>query len=167
MIITSLLKAEVVSSLRKTIHVGSVDSKVHTDRVSLNDRGGGNFFLLGILLFCLLLCCLLLSSCISVMSPQILGIIVEVIIVINNDGLVSVYVLDNSEWIELNLVRYLVLSANKNTIVENFDEILHVLLDLDLIPVNTNAGVGDGEAVFFVAGLNLDLHDTVLEHGHV
>ena len=44
---------------------------------------------------------------------------------------------------------------------------MEVLLDLDLIPVNADASVADGEALFFIGGLDLDLHDTVLEEGHV
>ena len=42
-----------------------------------------------------------------------------------------------------------------------------MLLNLDLIPRNTNAGVRDGEALFFISGLDLDLHDTLLEESHV
>jgi len=166
-IITCLLEAEVVSSLRNTIHVGGVDSKVHTNRVSLNDRRGRFLFFLGLFLFLLLLFGGISVMRGTVVGTQILGIIVEVIIVINNDGLVSIYVLDNSEWIELNFVRYLILSTNKNTIVENLYEILHMLLDLDLIPVNTDTSVRNGEAFFLVTGLDLDLHDTVLEHGQM
>ena len=42
-----------------------------------------------------------------------------------------------------------------------------MLLNLDLIPRNTNAGVGDGEALLLISGLDLDLHDTLLEESHV
>ena len=44
---------------------------------------------------------------------------------------------------------------------------MHVLLDLNLIPIDTNAGVGDGEALLFIGSLDLDLHDALLEESHV
>ena len=44
---------------------------------------------------------------------------------------------------------------------------MEVLLDLDLIPVNADASVADGESLFFIGSLDLDLHDTILEEGHV
>jgi len=103
----------------------------------------------------------------GVVHTQVLGIIVQVVIVVDNDGLVAVHVLDDSEWIELDLVRDLVLSADQDAVVEDLDEVLHVLLDLDLVPVDTDSGVGDGEALLLVRGLDLDLHDTLLEECHV
>lgn len=42
-----------------------------------------------------------------------------------------------------------------------------MLLNLDLIPINSNASVRDGEALLLVAGLDLDLHDSLLEESHV
>ena len=77
----------------------------------------------------------------SVVHTQVLGIIVQVIVVVDNDSLVTVHVLDDSEWIKLDLVGYLILTADQNTIVEDLDEVLHVLLDLDLVPVDTDASV--------------------------
>jgi len=159
---TCLLEAEVVVPLGDTVHVGGVDGEVHTNRVALDDGRGR----LGGLL---LLSCLLLSSIGggTVVHTQVLGVVVEVIVVVDNDGLVSVNVLDDSEGIELDLVRDLVLSADEDTVVEDLDEVLHVLLNLDLIPIDTDSGVRDGEALFFIGGLDLDLHDTVLEESHV
>ena len=98
---------------------------------------------------------------------QVFGVVIEVVVVIDNDSLLSVDVLDDSKGIELDLVRYLVLSTNEDSVIEDLDEVLHVLLDLDLIPVDTDASVGDGEALLFVASLDLDLHDSFLEKSHV
>lgn len=42
-----------------------------------------------------------------------------------------------------------------------------MLLNLDLIPVDTDTGVGDGEALFLIGSLDLDLHDSFLEESHV
>jgi len=42
-----------------------------------------------------------------------------------------------------------------------------VLLNLDLIPIDTNTSVRDGEALLLIGGLNLDLHDSFLEKSHV
>ena len=38
-----------------------------------------------------------------------------------------------------------------------------MLLDLDLVPLNTDASVGDRESLLLIASLDLDLHDTLLE----
>ena len=77
----------------------------------------------------------------------------------------SIDILDNSERIKLNLVRNLILSADKDTIIKDLDKVLHVLLDLNLIPADTNTGVRNGESLLFFCGLDLDLHDTFLEKG--
>jgi hypothetical protein len=103
----------------------------------------------------------------DVVDGQVLGIVVEVIVIVDNDSLMSVNVLDNSEWVELDLVGDLVLAADKDTVVEDLDEVLHVLLNLDLIPVNTDASVGDGESLLLVGSLDLDLHDSLLEESAV
>lgn len=76
-------------------------------------------------------------------SAQVLSVVVKVIVVVDNDSLFPVNILDDSEGVELDLVRNLVLSADEDSIVEDLDEVLHVLLDLDLIPVDTDAGVRD------------------------
>jgi len=78
-----------------------------------------------------------------VVSAQVLSVVVKVIVVVDNDSLFPVNILDDSEGVELDLVRNLVLSADEDSIVEDLDEVLHVLLDLDLIPVDTDAGVRD------------------------
>ena len=44
---------------------------------------------------------------------------------------------------------------------------MHALLNLDLIPVNTNASVGDRESFFLFRGLDLHLHDAVLEQSEM
>ena len=102
-----------------------------------------------------------------VVYTEVLGIVVKVIVVVDNDGLVAVHILDDSERVELNLVGDLVLAANKDTVIEKLNEILEVLLDLDLIPVDTDTSVGDGEALFLIGSLDLNLHDTLLEESHV
>ena len=177
---TSLSEAEVVVALRKTIHVGGVNGEVKTNRVSLN-RG---FVLLDALLLVLLGSLgagsvgsgvggnnlvgdglVNLSDMVS--HTKILGIVVEVVVIIDDDGLVAIDVLDDTEWVELDLVRNLVLSTHKDTVVKDLDKVLEVLLDLDLIPVNADASVADGESLFFIGSLDLDLHDTILEEGHV
>ena len=76
-------------------------------------------------------------------SAQVLSVVVKVIVVVDNDSLFPVNILDDSEGVKLDLVRNLVLSADEDSIVEDLDEVLHVLLDLDLIPVDTDAGVRD------------------------
>ena len=106
-----------------------------------------------------------LSNMVS--HTEVLGIVIEVVVVIDDDGLVAINVLDDTEWVELDLVGYLVLAAHKDTVIKDLDEVLEVLLDLDLIPVNADSSVADGEALFLIGGLDLDLHDTVLEEGHV
>lgn len=182
MIETCLLKSEVISALRNTVHVSGIDSEVHTDGVSLNDRG--SWLLVGGLLCSVGVMSLrdgvgivvrsrfvncLVSGLMAggVMDTQVLGIVVEVVVVVDNDGLVAIDVLNNSEWVKLDLVGNLVLTADEDSVVEDLNEVLHVLLDLDLIPIDTDAGVGDGEALLFIGSLNLDLHDALLEESHV
>lgn len=189
-----LLEAEVISALRKTKHVGGVDSEVKTNGVALNDlafldRRAGVVRLAevhaGVNISCRLATSeveawleisrevsfvLLRHGLVdrnSVVDTEILSIVVKVVVVVHNDGLVAVHVLHDSEWIELNLVRNLVLTADKDTVIEDLNEIREVLLNLDLIPRNTNASVRDGEALLFISGLDLDLHDTLLEESHV
>ena len=172
---TSLSETEVIIALRETVHVGGVNGEVKTNRVSL-DRG---FVLLNLLILMGSLSIGGVGSGVNRMGDslmnlsdmvshtKIFGIVVEVVVVIDNDGLVAIDVLNDTEWVELDLVRYLVLSTNKDTVIKDLDEALEVLLDLDLIPVNADASVADGEALFFIGGLDLDLHDAVLEEGHV
>ena len=168
---TCLLEAEVVGALGDTVHVRRVDGEVEADRVALDDGAS----LLGVTG---LLCGVLVSSNLVVsinevffnmlvVYTEVLGIVVKVIVVVDNDGLVAVHILDDSERVKLNLVGDLVLAANKDTVIEKLNEILEVLLDLDLIPVDTDTSVGDGEALFLIGSLDLNLHDTLLEESHV
>jgi len=46
------------------------------------------------------------------MHTQVLRIIVQIVVVVDDDGLVAVDVLDNSEWIKLDLVGDFVLAAD-------------------------------------------------------
>lgn len=103
----------------------------------------------------------------GVVHTEVLGVVVEVIVVVNNDSLMSVDVLDDSEGVELDLVGNLVLAGDQDTVLENLDEVVKVLLDLDLVPVDTDAGVGDREALLLVRGLDLNLHDAFLEESNV
>lgn len=48
----------------------------------------------------------------SMMHTQVLRIIVQIVVVVDDDGLVAVDVLDNSEWIKLDLVGDFVLAAD-------------------------------------------------------
>ena len=41
---------------------------------------------------------------------KILGIIVKIVIVIDDDSFLSVYILDDPEWVELDLIRDVVLA---------------------------------------------------------
>ena len=184
------LELEVVVALWDTKHVLGIHSEVHTNGVSLNGVLG--WLSLSLLVSCVGLLglrllvsideCVLfevldnmwvfridltLSNDILVDNSHILGIIIQVIVVIDNDSLVAVNILDDSEWVELDLVRYLVLSSNKDAVVENLHKVVHALLNLDLIPVNTNAGVGDRESFFLFRGLDLHLHDAVLEQSEM
>lgn len=143
--------------------MGGIDSEVKTDGVSLDDR----LVTSGVLS---VVCVVDLVGDLGVdwvLEAQILGIVVKVIVVINNNGFLSINILDNSEGIKLNLVRYLVLSANENTIIEDLDEVLHVLLDLNLVPADANASVRDGESFLLIGSLDLDLHDSLLEESDV
>ena len=143
--------------------MGGIDSEVKTDGVSLDDR----LVTSGVLS---VVCMVDLVGDLGVdwvLEAQILGIVVKVIVVINNNGFLSINILDNSEGIKLNLVRYLVLSANENTIIEDLDEVLHVLLDLNLVPADANASVRDGESFLLIGSLDLDLHDSLLEESDV
>ena len=56
-------------------------------------------------------------------DAEILSIVVKVVVVVHNDGLVAVHILHDSEWVELNLVRNLVLTADKDTVIEDLNEI--------------------------------------------
>ena len=179
-----LLEAEVVIALRNTVHVGGIDSEVKTNRVPL-DRGG--IFLSRLLLVLLgggsglligggfvgvvngdgLVSDGLVNLSDMVPHTEILRIVVKVVVVVDDDGLMAINVLDDAEWVELDLVGYLVLAAHKDTVVKDLDKVLEVLLDLDLVPVDANARVADREALLFIGGLDLDLHDAVLEEGHV
>jgi len=78
---------------------------------------------------------------VSLFRMNFLEIIEKVVVVVDNDGLMSVNVLDDSEGVELDLVGDLVLAGDQDTVVENLDEVMQVLLNLDLVPVNTDAGV--------------------------
>ena len=143
--------------------MGGIDSEVKTDGVSLDDR----LVTSGVLS---VVCVVDLVGDLGVdwvLEAQILGIVVKVIVVINNNGFLSINILDNSEGIKLNLVRYLVLSANEDTIIEDLDEVLHVLLDLNLVPADANASVRDGESFLLIGSLDLDLHDSLLEESDV
>ena len=143
--------------------MGGIDSEVKTDGVSLDDR----LVTSGVLS---VVCVVDLVGDLGVdwvLEAQILGIVVKVIVVINNNGFLSINILDNSEGIKLNLVRYLVLSANENTIIEDLDEVLHVLLDLNLVPADANASVRDGESFLLIGSLDLDLNDSLLEESDV
>lgn len=143
--------------------MGGIDSEVKTDGVSLDDRlvTSGVLSVVGVV-------DLVGDLGVDwVLEAQILGIVVKVIVVINNNGFLSINILDNSEGIKLNLVRYLVLSANENTIIEDLDEVLHVLLDLNLVPADANASVRDGESFLLIGSLDLDLHDSLLEESDV
>ena len=185
-----LLKAEAVGVLRNTVHVRRVHGEVETHRVALHHRaslgGLGSVLLVSVVvnivvdILVSVVVNVVMSVVVHVMvaidevltdglvvDTEILGIVVEVIVVVDNDGLVAVHVLDDPEWVELNLVADLVLTADKDTVIKKLDEILEVLLNLDLIPIDTDSRVGDGEALFFISGLNLDLHDTLLEESHV
>ena len=186
-----LLKAEAVGVLRNTVHVRRVHSEVETHRVALHHRAslgglGGSVLLVNVVVNIVVdilvnvVVDVVMSVVVHVMvaidevltdglvvDTEILGIVVEVIVVVDNDGLVAVHVLDDPEWVKLNLVADLVLTADKDTVIKKLDEILEVLLNLDLIPIDTDSSVGDGEALFFISSLNLDLHDTLLEESHV
>ena len=184
---TCLLEAEAISVLRDTEHVGRVHSEVQTDRVALHH--GASLSGLGITVLLVNVVVDIVVNVVVdvvvgvvvdvvvainevltdglVVDTEILGIVVEVVVVVNDDSLVAIDILDNSERIELNLVADLVLTADQDTIVEKLDEILEVLLDLDLIPIDTNTSVGDREALLLISSLNLDLHDTLLEESHV
>ena len=143
--------------------MGGIDSEVKTDGVSLDDR----LVTSGVLS---VVCVVDLVGDLGVdwvLEAQILGIVVKVIVVINNNGFLSINILDNSEGIKLNLVRYLVLSANEDTIIEDLDEVLHVLLDLNLVPADANASVRDGESFLLIGSLDLDLNDSLLEESDV
>ena len=143
--------------------MGGIDSEVKTDGVSLDDRlvTSGVLSVVGVV-------DLVGDLGVDwVLEAQILGIVVKVIVVINNNGFLSINILDNSEGIKLNLVRYLVLSANEDTIIEDLDEVLHVLLDLNLVPADANASVRDGESFLLIGSLDLDLHDSLLEESDV
>ena len=143
--------------------MGGIDSEVKTDGVSLDDRlvTSGVLSVVGVV-------DLVGDLGVDwVLEAQILGIVVKVIVVIDNNGFLSINILDNSEGIKLNLVRYLVLSANENTIIEDLDEVLHVLLDLNLVPADANASVRDGESFLLIGSLDLDLHDSLLEESDV
>ena len=187
---TSLGKTEVIGTLWKTEHVSGVDSEVHTDGVSLLEGGGVSVMLSGgfvvsnrgvvmssrsvvvsssgIVVGSSLMGDLVGIFCGLVVNGSVLHAVVEqVVVVVDNDGLVAVDVLDDSEGIELDLVGDSVLAGDKNAVIEHLDEVLEVLLDLDLVPVDADASVADGEALLLLAGLDLDLHDTVLEHGQV
>jgi hypothetical protein len=173
---TCLLEAEVVGALGDTVHVRRVDGEVEADRVALDDGAsllGVTGLLRGVLVSSLVVSSNLVVSInevlvnMLVVYTEVLGIVVKVIVVVDNDGLVAVHILDDSERVELNLVGDLVLAANKDTVIEKLNEILEVLLDLDLIPVDTDTSVGDGEALFLIGSLDLNLHDTLLEESHV
>ena len=161
---TCLFKSEVISTLWDTIHVIGIDGKVHTNRVTLDDRRGWLFGGSGLLVMSLwdggVRSHLFVDGLSvvrggivvhgSVVDSQVLGIIVEVVVVIDNDSLVAVNILDDSEWVELDFVGDLVLTANEDTVIEDLDEVLHVLLNLNLIPVDTDAGVGDRESLLLI-----------------
>lgn len=143
--------------------MGGIDSEVKTDGVSLDDRlvTSGVLSVVGVV-------DLVGDLGVDwVLEAQILGIVVKVIVVIDNNGFLSINILDNSEGIKLNLVRYLVLSANENTIIEDLDEVLHVLLNLNLVPAYANTSVRDGESFLLIGSLDLDLHDSLLEESDV
>ena len=143
--------------------MGGIDSEVKTDGVSLDDRlvTSGVLSVVGVV-------DLVGDLGVDwVLEAQILGIVVKVIVVIDNNGFLSINILDNSEGIKLNLVRHLVLSANENTIIEDLDEVLHVLLDLNLVPADANTSVRDGESFLLIGSLDLDLHDSLLEESNV
>jgi hypothetical protein len=163
-----LLEAEVISTVRETIHVLGIHGEVHTDGVTA-DNGSS---LLGSVLLALIHR-LVDNSVVNWlvnnggMSGKILSLIEKIIVVINDDSLVAVNVLNDSEWVELNLVRNLILTADQDTIIEDLNEIRKVLLNLDLIPRDTDTSVRDREALFLIGSLDLDLHDTLLEESHV
>jgi hypothetical protein len=174
-----LLKAEVIGALGETVHVGGVDGEVHTNRVALNGSllGAGGSSSSGLLSSV----SVVIFGSVSflgmdgfgvmglrgVVHTEVLGVVVEVIVVVDNDSLMSVDVLDDSEGVELDLVGNLVLAGDQDTVLENLDEVVKVLLDLDLVPVDTDAGVGDREALLLVRSLDLNLHDAFLEESDV
>jgi len=179
-----LLKAEVIGTLGETVHVGGVDSEVHTNRVALNcgllgargssSRGSGSSGLLSSVSVVIFRSVSFLGmdgfgvmGLRGVVHTEVLGVVVEVIVVVDNDSLMSVDVLDNSEGVELDLVGDLVLAGDQDTVLENLDEVVKVLLDLDLVPVDADTGVGDREALLLVRSLDLYLHDAFLEESDV
>lgn len=44
---------------------------------------------------------------------------------------------------------------------------MEVLLNLDLVPLNTDSSVGDGKSLLLLGGLNLNLHDSLLEESNM
>ena len=42
---------------------------------------------------------------------------------------------------------------------------MEALLNLDLIPLNTNTGIRDSKSLFLLGGLDLHLHNSFLEEG--
>ena len=87
LVIACFFKEELSGTLWDTEHVSSTDSEVETDRVSLNELLSGGILVVS-----------------SRHGMQILGIIVEVVVVIDDDGFLSVHILNDPEWIELDLV---------------------------------------------------------------
>lgn len=157
LIVASLFEEEVSGALWDTEHVSGRDSEVHTNRVALNKVG---IFMSLVLGWCL-------GGWLWSNLMEILGIVVKVVIVINNNSLHTVDILNDSEWIELNLVGDLVLSRDQNTVLKDLDELVEVLLNLDLVPLDTNTGVRDGKSFFLFSSLDFNLHDSFLEEGAV
>ena len=77
----------------------------------------------------------------NLFGMNLLDIIEKAVVVVDYDGLMSVNVLDDSEWVKLDLVGDFVLAGDQDTVVENLDEVMEVLLDLNLVPVNTDASI--------------------------
>ena len=61
----------------------------------------------------------------------------------------------------------MVLARDKYTVVKDLHELMETLLDLNLVPLNSNARVGDGKSLLFFGGLDFDLENSLLEESDV
>jgi len=156
-----LLKAEVVRALGDTVQVAGVDGEIHTNAEGLSLRGGrlsrsgrsgrlcSNWSLggsgsgsgSGCRLVGMVALKLIIFVMFNLFGMNFLDIIEKAVVVVDNDGLMSINVLDDSEWVKLDLVGDLVLAGDQDTVVENLDEVMEVLLDLNLVPVNADASI--------------------------
>lgn len=156
-----LLKAEVVRALGDTVQVAGVDGEIHTNAEGLSLRGGrlsrsgrsgrlcsngslggsGSGSGSGCRLVGMVALKLIIFVMFNLFGMNFLDIIEKAVVVVDNDGLMSINVLDDSEWVKLDLVGDLVLAGDQDTVVENLDEVMEVLLDLNLVPVNTDASI--------------------------